>query len=129
LATGVILGIVIVVSLVLWRWREPPVPSQAPQTVAADFVEELRTNRIDTAWAGTTAEFKSFLGRERLRDFVLSKAILRQPLEFSGVEQQAINGISFMACTFHSPHKSDLVRVLLANDSGQWKVERLLVES
>jgi len=66
---------------------------------------------------------------ERLRDFMRSKAILRQPLEFSGVEQQAINGISFTVCIFHAPQKSDLVQVLLANDGGQWRVERLLVGS
>lgn len=126
--TVVILGLAILASLVLWRWRGPPVPEQAPQTVAADFLEELRTNRVDAAWAGTTAEFKSYLGRERLRDLVRLKPVLKEPLESSGVEEKDVNGIPLTVCTFSGPQKPGVVRVLLATEGGQLKVERLLVE-
>jgi hypothetical protein len=114
--------------LVVWSLRRAAAPPDNGREIASAFLDDLRNDRLDAAWAGTTAEFKSFLGRERLHAFVRSQPVLKTALEFSGSQEMEANGIRLMAYTFRAPGTSPGVQVLLAKEQGQWKVERLTVE-
>lgn len=89
------------------------------------YDHDLRNNRVDAAWAGTTAEFKSFLGRERLHAFVRSQPVLKTDLAFCDSQEIEANGIRLIADIFRAPATPAAVRVLLAEEQGRWKVERL----
>jgi len=123
-----VLGLAIVSLLATWSLRRGSAPPDNGREIAAAFLDDLRNNRVDAAWAGTTAEFKSFLGRERLQAFVRSHPVLGAPVEFSDSQELEANGIRLMAYTFCAPSSPAAIRVLLAKEQGQWKVERLTVE-
>ena len=123
-----VLGLTTIAWLALWSFRRASSPPDNGREIAAVFLDDIRNNRVDAAWEGTTAEFKSFLGRERLHAFVRSQPLLKTALEFSGAQELEANGIRLIACTFCAPPTSPAVKVLLAKEQGQWKVERLTVE-
>lgn len=123
-----VLGLATIAWLVLWSLRRASAPPDNGRETATAFLDAIRNNRVDTAWEGTTAEFKSFLGRERLHAFVRSQPVLKTALEFSGAQELEANGIRLIAYTFRAPPTSPAVKVLLAKEQGQWKVERLTVE-
>lgn len=111
-------------------------PGQAPpeaegRAVAEPFLAEIRGGKFDAAWESTTAEFKSDMGRETFRRFARSKTALKEPLEYTGFEPDATNGITRGACDFRTPTAARVqakVRILVARENDQWKVERLIVE-
>lgn len=112
----------------VWSLRRAAAPPDNGREIATAFLDDLRNNRVDAAWAGTTAEFKSFLGRERLHAFVRSQPVLKTDLAFSDSQEFEANGIRLIAYIFRAPATPAAVRVLLAKEQGQWKVERLTVE-
>lgn len=108
------------------------VPPEADGRAAAEpFLSEIREGRFDRAWDSTTAEFKSDMGREAFQRFVQERPALRQPLEFAGYEPDKTNGINRGACDFRAPASASppaQVRILVARENGEWKVERLIVK-
>lgn len=123
-----VLGLATVCLLVVRSLQRAAAPPDNGRKIAAAFLDDLRNNRVDAAWAGTTAEFKSFLGRERLHAFVRSRPVLKTAVEFSDAQELAANGIRLMAYTFRAATAPAVIGVLLAREQGQWKVERLTVE-
>ncbi|NLS90982.1 MAG: hypothetical protein GXX96_02190 [Planctomycetaceae bacterium] len=126
-----VLGLV-VVSVAVWfvaGWfRNEEVPADVADKTASLFLEDIRHDRVDAAWSGTTAEFKSFMGKDRLRQFVRTHSVLKEPTEFLEFQMISINGLPLAECTFRSSIGASTIHVLLANEAGQWKVERLLVD-
>lgn len=108
------------------------VPPQAEGRAAAEpFLENIRNDKVDAAWESTSAEFKSDMGRENFRRFVKGHPVLKQPLDFSAYEPNQTNGLAFGACDFKTPQSapaSAKVRILVAREDNQWKVERVIVE-
>ncbi|WZO97533.1 hypothetical protein EP7_004570 [Isosphaeraceae bacterium EP7] len=96
---------------------------------AADaFLAEIRTGKVDAAWTSTTAEFKSMLGQEGLRQFVRSNPALREPATFVSVVPVTKNTLAMTECTYKPAKRTVSVKVLLAPETSSWKVERLIVE-
>ena len=83
---------------------------------------------MDDAWRGTSAEFKSMQGMEGLRGVVKQNASLRKPAEFVSFVPVTRNGLDMAECTFRTPAPGKTVKVLLAQEAGAWKVERMSVE-
>lgn len=111
------------------RLTTPTIAADDARPLAETFLAELRTgktDRIDAAWTGTTAEFKSNQGREQFRRWVKGQKRLSEPAEFRGCDMAERNGLRVADCRFACP--SGGVRVLLAREDGQWKVERVLAE-
>jgi hypothetical protein len=123
-----ILGLATVSWLVLWSLRRASAPPDNGREIAAAFLADIRNHRVDAAWEGTTAEFKSFLGRERLHAFVRSQPVLKADLAFSESQEREANGIRLLAYTFRAASPAAAVQVLLAKEQGHWKVERVTVE-
>ena len=100
--------------------------------VADAFLAQLRAGQYDAAWQSTTAEFKSDEGRESFGRYVRGLSVLRQPLEFVQYEVSDLNGLARGQCHYappagpkSPPHK---VRIAIAQEEGQWKVEGLFVD-
>lgn len=112
------------------RWRNPVASVDDVRPTAEQFLAQLRTGRpdqLDAAWSATTAEFKSDMGRDRFRRFVLSTPPLRGPSELTDFRMTDANGLRRAECDFHTPSGMTL-RVLLAYEGSAWKVERILAE-
>ena len=123
-----IVAFAVAVWFVAGWFRNQEVPADEADKTASLFLEDIRNDRVDAAWSGTTAEFKSFMGKDRLRQFVGTHSVLKEPAEFSQFQMVSINGIPLAECAFRSSKGVSTIRILLANEAGQWKVERLLVD-
>ena len=111
------------------RLTVPTIAADEARPIAEAFLAELRTgkaDRIDAAWAGTTAEFKSNQGQEQFRKYVRGQKRLAEPAEFQGSDMAERNGLRVADCRFQA--RTGPVRVLLAWEAERWKVERVLVE-
>jgi hypothetical protein len=111
-------------------------PGAAPRpedgrNVADAFLAEIRNDHVDAAWESTTAEFKSDMGRENFRKFARKHPLLKEPLEFAQYEPDKTNGVTRGACDYRTPEAAKVqakVRLLVAREGKDWKVERLIVE-
>ncbi|MBX6311748.1 MAG: hypothetical protein IRY99_02320 [Isosphaeraceae bacterium] len=91
-------------------------------------MRDIRDGKIDSAWSGTTAEFKSFMGREQFRAYVRAHRALSEPSEFSAAQAVSRNGLPMTEYIFRPRSGASTIKVLLAREQGQWKPERLTVE-
>jgi hypothetical protein len=109
---------------------DKPTPAAAPdKQIAVDFLNLVRVNKVDEAWAGTSAEFKNFMGKEEFRGFVRKHAVLKQPAEPGELTVLPDKGYPAAECLFRTTGaKAATVRVQLGSDNGTWKVERVAVE-
>jgi hypothetical protein len=117
----------------LLRDRAPPPAEPAiGRRVADAFLAQLRAGQFDAAWQSTTAEFKSDEGRESFARYVRSNPLLRQPLEFVTYEVSDLNGLARGQCRYSPPAGSKTggkqVRLVIAQELGEWKVEGVFVE-
>jgi hypothetical protein len=114
------------------RRPSPPADAVTTQRVTDAFLEQLRAGQFDAAWESTTAEFKSDEGREYFARFVKSKPQLRQSLTFKGYEVADQNGLKRGQCIYEPApgSKSGVarIRLLVAQDAGQWRVEGVFVD-
>ena len=108
-----------------------PVSTEDAHEEAMHFLNQLRAGEIDLAWEDTTAEFKSFVGRDRLRKTVRSNPVFQHPFEMTSSQSVEIGPLRLFECLFRSAKFADTnVRILLApTKQGQWKVERLEIQS
>ncbi len=104
---------------------EPPADGRE---VAESFLKDIRENRLESAWSGTTAEFKSFMGLQRLRQLVRSSPTFKEPAELSDSRSVTLNGLSMAEYTFRPMSGKSTIKVLLGREQDQWKVERVSVE-
>lgn len=103
-------------------------PQDAGKSIASTFLKEIQEGRVDAAWSATTAEFKSMLGLEGLRAYVKKNKTLSRPSEFVSLTPVDRNGLAMAECLFRPADAGSNVKVLLARENGEWKVERLSVE-
>jgi hypothetical protein len=104
------------------------------RAIAAQFLDELRAGRLESAWKSSSTEFKSLMGLENLRDYVKTHPALKAPAEFT--ESRTIDGASRDTAeyVFHATTRSRgkevhaTIKVLLALGDEGWKVEHLNVE-
>jgi hypothetical protein len=104
---------------------------ESGQAIAEPFLEEVRSGKADAAWEATTAEFKSNLGRENFLKYVDTHPLLKEPLEFYSLQTVSINDVPRTECVFGkqgAPGSGAKVRVILATEDGELKVERLIAE-
>jgi hypothetical protein len=109
-------------------------PVESSQASAARFLEDLRANRVEPAWQGTSTEFKSLMGLDSLRDLVKREPALKAPAEFVECHKTKLAGREAEDCAFRAtaqirgkPH-TKTIRLLLAAEAGTWKVEKIAVE-
>lgn len=120
-------AVILVIAWVLFGSPGSTKLPDKPETIAEEFLSQIRSGKTDDAWTSTTAEFKSFMGRDRLRDFVKSNKILRQPLKFESRQSKKQESLILEELIFVPESGKQKVRVLLAEEKSAWRVERLYV--
>jgi hypothetical protein len=127
----VIAPLVAVIGAGVWltflRDRSPPLSPAGAQEKAEAFLEAVRAGRADDAWAGTAADFKSMYGRDRFRQYVRSKPVLKTPATFEGCEFKTNGSLRMAECTFRPAGGKGTITVVLSIDQDSWKVGRLSV--
>lgn len=128
---NLIVGMVAVVLLAAAGWllfgnKGPAEPTvDEGRKTAEAFLSLLERGKAAEAWETTTAEFKSALGRERFVSQAAKSPILKKPLQFAST--QAVN-VSDAPRTEFVYQPADgaggMVRLLIAQEGGAWKVER-----
>lgn len=109
----------------------PPPPAATGQQVAEAFLQQVRQGQLDAAWQSTTAEFKSYQGRDAFRQQVAQHPWLKQPLQFAAYEVNELNGLVRGQCVYRATSSKAAgrqVRIVVAQEAGQWKVDGLLLE-
>lgn len=107
------------------------------RAIAVQFLDELRAGRYEPAWRErTSAEFKSLMGMENLRDYLRSHPVLRSPAEYleaRAIDREGHDLAEFVFLATPPVRRGDKpvparIRVLLAPGDEGWKVEHLSVE-
>ncbi len=127
---GGCVGFILLVGLGLW-WMAPPVtpqPDVAGKEVAFAFLDLLRQGKSAEAWQGSSAEFKSFMGRENLSAWAKKTPALREKPEFISMEKTNLNGLDRSVFTFRTPKTMKKIQITLAPELGTFRVEHLAVE-
>ena len=125
LALTVVVAVAIVGGILLWnRPAANPSPAEG-QAIAEAFLARLETGDAGAAWESTTAEFKSAEGKTKFAARVKANAWLGEPMAFSSVQQVKVNDTDRLEFAFTSAKTGKFVRILLARDQGQWRVDRL----
>lgn len=97
----------------------PPPPPDGAE-IAAEFLAQVRAGRFEVAHAGTSKEFKSFMGRDELRKFVKENPALGKPV--TPLESGAPLQFAFAPVGVKG-----VIRVGLGFENDEWKVESLSV--
>lgn len=130
LLLGGSLGFLILVGIGLW-WMAPPVtpqPDEAGKEVAFVFLDLIRQGKSAEAWQGSSAEFKSFMGREALSALAKKTPALYEKPEFVSMEKAKVNGLDRTIFTFRTPKARKKIQVTLASEQGTFRIEHLVVE-
>lgn len=111
---------------------EPGRPSVDQGMAVADaFLALLRDGKADEAWQSTTAEFKSFEGKENFHARVAKSPSLKLPLKFVSTQPVAVGDRprdEFLYQAKNDQNKMSTVRVLIGRENGEWKVDRLTAD-
>ena len=93
--------------------------------VAEQFLSLLRQDAPAAVWDATTPEFKSAEGKSKFVTRVKRSPWVREPMAFSSAQPVAVNQSERLEFVFTSGKTGKPVRLLLAKDRGQWRVDRL----
>lgn len=104
-------------------------PDDQGRSIAEAFLAEIRTGKVEGAWQGTTAEFKSLMGRESFMNYVRKQPSLKAETKFQSARPLENGNMKLVECTFGADKpKAAVVKVILAAGPEKWQVERLSVE-
>lgn len=108
---------------------QAPIPSDQGQSIAENFLAMVRSGKSDDAWAGTSAEFKSLLGKDSFRNYVRQNPALKSVSVFKSASPVENNQMKFVECIFTtSGAKPTRIKILLAPSSETWLVERISID-
>jgi hypothetical protein len=129
------LRILVMVAVALAGCGQSQVPAEPAvgQRVADAFLAQVQAGQLNAAWQSTTAEFKSDEGRESFIRDVKARPLLRGPLNFVSYDVTDLNGLKRGQCIYESAAAGKKapaarVRVVVAQDTGEWRVEGLFFE-
>jgi hypothetical protein len=122
--------LVVLAGVVGWLWMQPATQPDLDEgrAVADKFLSDVRGGQAEAAWESTTAEFKSADGREQFLAMVKGKPVLGQPLDFISAQTVTVLEQPRTEYLFRDPKTGATVRLVLGNEGGVWKVDRLLFD-
>jgi hypothetical protein len=122
----------LVLGLIVWflffRDSVPRLSEDGARDKAVQFLDQIRGGQIDTAWEETSTDFKSMYGRDRFREYVRSKPVLKSPAEFAKCDFKSEGSLRLAECLFRPAGGKGSITVVLHPDQKTWRVGRLSVE-
>ena len=110
----------------LQQWMQPPTQPalDVGRATVDEFLGKIRAGQAGEAWDATTADFKSFEGRESFMRTAAKAPVLKQELSFNSTQKVMVQDQDRTEYLYQSP-ESNTVRVLVGYEGGVWKVDRL----
>ena len=96
--------------------------------MADQFLTVVREGQPSEAWDATTAEFKSAQGREKFVAYVKPYKFLSRPLNFVSMQTVTVQQTPRAEYLFRSADGKATVRLLVGNENGTWRVDRMIIE-
>ena len=115
----------VAVAVFLWSRPAPNPSPEEGRAIAEAFLARIGAGDVREAWDSTTAEFKSAEGQATFQARVAANAWLAKPVAFSSVQRVEVNGVERFEFSFTSTANGKFVRILLARDPRDWKVDRM----
>ena len=84
----------------LFLAKPSPVSTTDGRAVAVEFLNLISSGQVDRAWEGTTAEFKSLLGLDGLREYVRRHPALKSTAEFASFTPTKREDYELRECRF-----------------------------
>ena len=134
LGLGALVGLLVLVGMGIWLFlpTSTPQPGAEGKEIAEVFLEQVRSGKTAEAWTGSSAEFKSYMGKDTLRDLAKKTPALREKLDFVAMEATKVNGLDRKIFTFRAPKSMKQIRITLAPDPGSkpivFRVEHIEVD-
>lgn len=134
LGLGALVGLLVLVGMGIWLFlpASTPQPGAEGKEIAEAFLEQIRSGKTAEAWTGSSAEFKSYMGKDTLRDLAKKTPALREKLDFVAMETTKVNGLGRKIFTFRAPKSMKQIRITLAPDPGSkpivFRVEHIEVD-
>jgi|GEM_PF-6731697 len=120
-----------IVAFVIWGVSSFTKDFPAAQAVADQFLERLREGKIDDAYALTSPEFRAQMSQEQFGEF------MKKHETFTRQTSRTQNGFRvihdgggkrvFIQMTLRSPNNAMTCTLVLIEEGGSWKVQKLTV--
>lgn len=113
----------------VWFWTSGTVLPGVGQgkPVADAFMALMREGKADEAWQSTTADFKSFEGKETFRRRAAKAPVFKQPSDFISVQTVEVGNQPRDEFLYRSKD-GKTARILVADENGAWKVDRVTTD-
>lgn len=116
---------------VFWGVRSFTTDAPAAQAVADEFLDRLRENKLDDAYALTSRQFRAEQSREQFADFVrqfetLTRHTSRTRNGFR-LFQDGRGKRVFIQTTLNAPNNAMTCTLVMIEEAGAWKVEKVTV--
>jgi hypothetical protein len=103
----------------------------AAQASADAFLDELKADHVDAAYDSTSSTFRSAQTKQQFRDFVSRVKTLKTQTSRSIDSSSLFEGTGgkkvTLKITLHSPDNATSCTIVLVEEQGQWKVEKISV--
>lgn len=126
-----LLMIVLCAGCGIWMYKSFTRDIPPAQTAANAFLDDLKADRIDAAYAGTSSTFKSAESLDQFREFVKKydgfRTNVSRSFDFKQINQTTSGKRVNFKMTLTSPNNALSCSLTMLEENGQWKVERLTV--
>src|SRR5262245_25735025 len=128
---GLILLVVVCGGATIWFFQGLSAETPLAQASAEAFLEDLRANRIEAAYAQTSQGFQAKTTEEQFVAFVKAFPVLTthrsSTLALQGLQRGTKGTNASFAATLRGPNGAGTCRVLLIKEGEVWKVQALNV--
>jgi hypothetical protein len=115
----------------IWAFKSFTKDIPPAQASADAFLDDLKAGRIDAAYASTSNGFRAAQTLDQFRDFVKRLDTLKSQTSRSTVSSRLFQGTGgkqvTLIMTLHAPNNAMSCTLIMVEENGQWKVERLSV--
>lgn len=115
----------IVVVWLFLRGGEPALPKDQALATAIEFLDYLKKGDVEKAWGSTNADFRSYMGKETLKNLARKNPALKETRNEPVVLERTPEKQAF---EFKSTKTAKKIQVGLAWEKGTPKIETLKVE-
>ena len=115
----------------IWLFKSIATDIPPAQAAANVFMDDLKADRVDPAYASTSSGFKSTESLEKFRDFVKRldtfKTQTSRSFDSSMIHHGTYGKQATLKMTLHAPNNAMSCTLTMVEENGQWKVQRLNV--
>jgi hypothetical protein len=127
-------GLVVVLACAgcgIWAFKSITKDIPPAQASADAFLDDLKAGRTDAAYGSASSSFKTTQTLEQFREFVNRFDTLKTQITRSTESSRLFQGTGgkkvTLKMTLQSPNNAMSCTLIMVEENGQWKVERLSV--